>query len=387
LAGRTAVDTRRPRNAAKYGFGLGDEPRRPPSFREADDDDNNRPGTGDRWRGGQRLMRVIPTPTVFAARALPGGIPIVRQHLRAWTGLSHCALDPDATPGDPGLFGPGSATWEVVSQPAQALAGLRAALLQALSAPIVTATNATGAFANDFAGRVARTGAFVQRQNLGSLDEVYRSARKIRAMHRVVTGIGPNDVRYDASDPHQQAWVSMTLTDSFLVMVERYGSGPLSNRRANEFVAEQSTHGALLDPRVDLDEIFTDPDQRTALQEGRLPLPLIVEGELPTTVAGLRERMRTWTGELQITEHTRRLLDAAVRLTGLPAGQRAAIRPLVLATLATVPDGLHDLLAPHSNRLEEQVAAQAMQTPLALFSLLLGPSPALAVAHARVAAR
>lgn len=55
---------------------------------------------------------------------------------------------------------------------------------------------------------------------------------------------------------------------------------------------EQSTHGSLLDPRVDLDAVFDDPDQRAALQAGELPLPLIEEGELPTTVAGLRERMR-----------------------------------------------------------------------------------------------
>jgi uncharacterized protein (DUF2236 family) len=331
-------------------------------------------------------MRTIPTPTLLAARAMPAGIPIIRHQLRAWTGLSQSALDPNATPGDPGLFGPGSPTWEIVGQPAQALAGLRAALLQALSAPIITATDATGSFATDFGGRVARTGAFVQRQNLGSLDEVHRSARRIRAMHRVVSGTGPDDVHYDASDPHQQAWVSMTLTDSFLVMVERYGSGPLSRDRADQFVLEQSTHGALLDPRVNLDEIFADNEQRCALQAGRLALPLIEEGALPTTVDGLRQLMRTWTSDLRITTHTRRLLDAAVSLKGLPTAQRAALRPLILATLATVPDELHDLLAPGSSRFEEYVAAQAVQTPLAVFSLLFGQSPAIACAQARVRA-
>lgn len=331
-------------------------------------------------------MRTIPTPMLLAARAVPGGIPVVRDRLRAWTGLSHSALDPEATPGDPGLFGPGSATWEVVGQPVQVLAGLRAALLQALSAPIVTATSATGTFATDFGGRVARTGAFVQRQNLGSLDEVHRSARRVRAMHRVVTGTGPDGVSYDAGDPHQQAWVSMTLTDSFLVMVERYGSGPLGRDRADQFVAEQSTHGALLDPRVDLDAIFADDDQRRALQAGRLPLPLIDEGALPTTVDELHHLMRTWAGQLLITPHTRRLLDAAVNLTGLGAGQRTVLRPLIRATLATVPDDLHDLLAPGSNRLEEYVAAQAVQTPLALFTLLFGQSPAVNCAAARAGA-
>ena len=267
-----------------------------------------------------------------------------------------------------------------------ALAGLRAALLQALSAPIVTATDATGTFANDFGGRVARTGAFVQRQNFGSMDEVRRSARQVRAIHRTIAGVGPCGVRYDASDPHQQAWVSMTLTDSFLVMFERYGGGALSRRRADRFVAEQSTHGALLDPRVDLEAVFADRERRAALQAGTLPLPLVEEGELPTTVAGLRDRMRAWTRELVVTEHTRKLIDAAVQLKGVPTAQRTAIRPFVLATLATVPGELHDLLAPGQSRLEEHVAAQAVQTPLALFALLFGRGEALAVATARCTA-
>src|SRR3546814_14811857 len=58
--------------------------------------------------------------------------------------------------------------------------------LQALSAPFLTATDHTASFRMDFARRVARTGAFLQKQNLGSMDEVYRSARRVRSMHSVV---------------------------------------------------------------------------------------------------------------------------------------------------------------------------------------------------------
>jgi len=325
---------------------------------------------------------LIPTPMALAARALPHGIPGLRDHLQAHTNLFTTALDPRATPGDPGLFGPGSPTWQLVGQPSQLLAGLRAALLQALSAPIPTATDSTGTFYTDFAGRVARTGAFVQQQNLGSMDEVHRSARRVRAMHRVVKGTADDGVRFDASDPHQQAWVSMTLTDSMLVMAHRYGT-PLSDREADQFVKEQSTHGALLDPRVDLDAVFADPEQRAALQAGVLPLPLIEEGELPTTVRELHARMRSWTDELVITDRTRKLLDATVQLSQVPAPQRSAIRPFMLATLASIPDEWHDLLAPGQSRVSEHIAAQAVQSPLALLQLLYGPSPALAVATAR----
>src|SRR3546814_8396447 len=120
-------------------------------------------------------------------------------------------------------------------------------------------------------------------------------------------------------------------------MAERYGSGRLSTERADQFVREQSTHGALLDPRVDLDAIFRDPARRAALQAGELPLPLIEEGELPTTRSGLQDRMREWTDDLFVTNHTRKLLDATVQLYELPNRQRPILRPFLLAPLAPVP--------------------------------------------------
>lgn len=330
---------------------------------------------------------LLPPPATVVARAMPTGIPFLRDALVQRTGFGRNTLDLDATPGDPGLFGPGSATWEVMGHPSAALAGLRAALLQALSAPIPTATYTTGAFAKDFMGRVGRTGVFVQKQNLGSMDEVYRSARRVRAMHRTVKGVFKDGLEYDASDPHQQAWVSMTLTDSFLVVADRFGPGGLRGTRADEFVREQSTHGALLDPRVDLDAIFEDPEQRAALQAGTLPLPLIEEGELPVTRAGLEEKLRAWADELLITPFTRTLLDGSVQLPQLPGPQRALVRLFLLAVLATVPDHLHDLLAPTERRIEEHLAAEAIQGPLALLQGLFGVSESVVVAERRAAAK
>lgn len=333
-------------------------------------------------------MQLLPSlPTAVVARALPHGLPLLRDQVRKRIGLGRSSLDRDATPGDPGLFGPSSVTWRVVSQPAMTLAGLRAALLQSLSAPIPTATDSTGRFYSDFAGRVARTGAFIQAQNLGSMDEVFRSARRVRAMHRTVKGTAKDGLEYDAGDHHQQAWVSMTLTDSILVATEAFGTGPLRRRDADQFVKEQSIHGALLDPRVDLDAIFADPDQRAALQAGELPLPQIEDGELPTTRDQMRDLMHGWTSELVITPLTRKLIDATVQLSEVPAKQRNLIRPFILATLATVPDEWHELLAPGGNRLEELIASQAIQLPLVLLQALVGPNADIDIARARAAAR
>ena len=168
-------------------------------------------------------------------------------------------------------------------------------------------------------------------------------------------------------------------------MSARYGNGRLPRDRADRFVREQSTHGALLDPRVDLDAIFADPDQRAALQAGELPLPLIEEGELPTTLDQLRDRMDAWTDELVVTDHTRVLIDNAIQVRGVPARQRQVIRPFVLATLATIPDEWHRLLAPNERRVDEHLAAQAILTPFNLVRLFLGRSASLDLAKARVA--
>ena len=312
-------------------------------------------------------MLLLPTPTSLAYRVLPYGIPVVRQEFLDRTGIFKSTLDRNATPGDPGLFGPRSATWELTGHVSIALAGVRAALLQALSVSIPTATHSTGAFYEDFLGRVERTGAFVQAQNLGSMNEVYRTARRVRAMHRVVKGEWKDGTEYDATDPHQTAWVSMTLTDSILVMYERFGRGPVPQHKADEFVRQQSIHDALLDHRVNLDEVFNDPDQRRALQAGTLPLPLIEEGELPTTREQLAVYMQRFTPELSLSRLTRALIDAAV-------------------TLDTMPDEWHDLIAPGSSRLQERLASEAVQLPLALLQAIVGELPSLRIAKARVRA-
>jgi uncharacterized protein (DUF2236 family) len=334
---------------------------------------------------GLPVVSALPTPNAVVARVLPHGIEPLRHEFLHRTGMFRSSIDPDATPGDPGLFGPDSITWSIVGDVSQALAGLRAALLQTLSVPIPTATHSTGMFYDDFLGRVGRTGAFVQAQNLGSMDEVHRSARRVRAMHRVVRGVGDDGTEFDATDPHQTAWVSMTLTESFLVMTERFGRGPVRGAEADEFVRQQSTHAALLDQRVDLDAVFGDPEQCAALRAGELPLPLIDEGELPTTWRQLRDLMDAWTDELSVSRLTRRLLDATVGLEGADERVRSIAQPFMLATLSTMPDEWHELVAPGANRVVEQLSAEAVQYPLAALQAVLGELPAARVARARAA--
>lgn len=339
-------------------------------------------------------MAVTPMPVVngcsatarLGAAAFPDGIPAIRRRTLERTGpYFTSALDAAADAGDPGLFGPESPTWRIMGSAARPMYGFRAALLQTLAAPIPTATEHTGTFTSDFMGRVTRTAAWAQRVNLGSVPEARTSLRRVRAMHRRVKGVGPDGTPFDATDPHLQSWVSMTFTDSMLAVNERFGPVVLTSAQADRLVLGQSTHAALLDERVDIDAILADPDAIAALRSGTYPLVPIVEGSLPITVDGLRSGMAAYTPHLATTELSRALIARTLRLEMFDGLPRLAMRPFVLATLSTIPDELHDLLAPDQCRNTERVVAAALQGPLGLAQAILGRGQPVEVAIERAA--
>jgi len=310
-------------------------------------------------------------PTVgpaAAARVLPSGIPILRRKLLDDLIFYKSGLDDDATPGDPGLFGPGSATWQVMSNAARPLGGTRAGLMQAMLAPVPAAVESTAGFANDLLGRISRTSRFVQQMNLGSIDEVYRGLRRVRAMHRGVQGTSPDGIDFDATDVDLQAWVSMTFTDSLLVANQRFGRRRLDRSEADRFVWEQSLHGALLDERVDLDAIFDDPVRLAAVLSGEELLPSIFDGRLPTTVSEMRAKLASYTSQLSTTPVVTGLVDGTLEeRKALPRWQQPLIDAFVTVALSTLPDELYEIAAPNRARPNERriaLTTQALLTPL-----------------------
>ncbi len=72
---------------------------------------------------------------------------------------------------DTGLFGPGSMTWRVLSEPVMWIAGLRAMYLQALHPRVMKGTWQNTAFAkpDEAWGRFTRTVEFVRVRTYGTL--------------------------------------------------------------------------------------------------------------------------------------------------------------------------------------------------------------------------
>lgn len=163
-------------------------------------------------------------------------------------------------PGDPGLLGPDSVSWTVIGDVAAFVGGIRGLLIQAAHPEVVAGVGDHSRYREDPLGRLSRTSAYVTATTYGAMTEVESAARRVRGIHKHVSGISSRGVPYDAGDPAFSAWVHNALTDSFLSAHLTYGGIELTPSEADSFVAEQTQVGALLgaDPMPETREGLSD---------------------------------------------------------------------------------------------------------------------------------
>lgn len=328
------------------------------------------------------------------ADAAPDGVPGLRRLVGM--GLAGALQDPrpgsdhdDARvehPGDPGLCGPSSASWQVLADVAGLAAGNRALLLQTLHPLAMAGVHDHSAYAEDPFGRLHRTSQWVVAVTFGATPEALQVSRIVRGLHRRVTGTAPGGRPYAASDPELLAWVSMTFTGSLLAADRTFGAHPVDGATADRFVLEQSRVGALLDPRVDLSPYHDDPDAQAALRRWELDLPLLDDGLLPHDVASLQQGLARYDGVLERGPHAREALRF-LRHPGLPAYAMPAYRAIQLGAVATLPHRVRALLGWSWVRGPAAMLARRQAGAL-LTGLRLGTgrSPALRAAERRVQA-
>lgn len=233
------------------------------------------------------------------------------------TGLFAHAEDPLANTldhrGDPGLFGPGSVTWEVMGDPATFVGGIRALMIQAAHPEVVAGVRDHSSYRTDPLGRLSRTSNYVTATSYGAMPEVEAAVAEVRHAHRPVRGRSHRDVAYTAGMPRFAAWVHNSLTDSFLAANQAYGRRPLTTEEADRFVAEQAEIGRLLDAD---------------------PLPLTA-AELSAWVAGHPD-IAPSPGMVEAMEFLQDPpLDLAVRV---------GYRVLAKAAVATIPERIRTVL-------------------------------------------
>ncbi len=144
-------------------------------------------------------------------------------------------------PGDPGLFGPGSATWRVHADPSMLVGGLAALMLQTLHPLAIAGVEEHSNYRDDPLGRLSRTGSFVTGTTYGSTESAERLVKLVRGIHRKVRGTAPDGRPYSADDPDLVTWVHVTEVSSFLRAHQRFTPFPVRGDQADRYFHETAT--------------------------------------------------------------------------------------------------------------------------------------------------
>ena len=130
----------------------------------------------------RRLEKILPSLTES-----PSGVPPINY------------LEPA---GDPGIFGPDSVTWRVLSNPASVFIGGITAVIFELAEPRVRSGvwDHTD-FRRDPARRVRQTGLATMAFTYGSMRDVEALTARVRRLHDRVRGTTPDGQAYQANDP------------------------------------------------------------------------------------------------------------------------------------------------------------------------------------------
>lgn len=325
-------------------------------------------------------MRLRAAP---GAAGLPGARALVRRQLGRVFGPP--SFDPAADPGDPGLCGPGSASWRVIGEPAAIAGGLRALLLQVAHPLAMAGVADHSAFRTDPLARLHRTSSYVTASTFGSTAEALRVAQRVRRVHPHVRGTSPDGRAYRADDPHLLTWVGVALSSSFLAADRRWAPRPLDADARDAFVREQSMISALLDPHVDVDALLADQAAQAELRAGRIALPMLDDGTLPRSDAELTTMLDDFAPELGVNDQGRAALRF-LRWPPLPLSVRGAYLMLYAGAIGS--------LTPRERRALEldvpgpvaHAAVLQAKGLLAAMRAATGVSPNVAAARRRAAA-
>lgn len=323
-------------------------------------------------------------PVVALSGAVPDGLPVVRDGVHAFMRRIFGERRPSpAGDADPGLCGPGSASWRIIAEPAAIAGGVRALLLQTMHPLAMAGVADHSRYADDPLARLRSTSAWVTTATFGTTAEVLDVSRMVRRAHRVVRGVAPDGRPYAAGDPPLLVWVSLALTSSFLAADRLWAPRPVSEADADAFVAEQSRLAALLDERVPLAPLARDPRAGERLRAGDVDLPLL--SDLPVTVDGLVDALDAVAPELAAG---RQALDAVqfLRWPALPTTVRAAYLPLFTGAVGSLASWQRHMLGVPMGRLAARAAVAGAGNLLGLLRSAVGRSPAYDLAVARVAA-
>ncbi len=161
----------------------------------------------------------------------------LQHHIHQLVGFGSGEVDLDS--GDAGLFGPGSAAWQVHGDfTTMMVGGVSALLLQMLHPGALAGVWDHSNFRQDMLGRLRRTAQFVSGTTYGSTVQAERLIGRVRAIHDRVHGTLPDGTPYTANDPVLLTWVHVAEVSSFLAAFLRHRDPTFPGAAQDRYLAE-----------------------------------------------------------------------------------------------------------------------------------------------------
>lgn len=159
--------------------------------------------------------------------------------LRAFPRATDGPVDYDAPSGDPGLFGPDSATWRIHADfPGMLAGGLCALMLQTLHPRALAGVWDHSRFRTDLLGRLRRTTAFIAATSFAPRAAARTLIARVGDIHRLIRGHDAHGRPYAADEPALLTWVHVTEAYGFLEGFRQLAPVPLSPAAEDRYYDE-----------------------------------------------------------------------------------------------------------------------------------------------------
>jgi len=233
-------------------------------------------------------------------------------------------------PGDPGLIGPGSMSWELHSDiGAIGAAGLAAIIMEILHPSVMAGVYTQSSYRTQTFRRAQATFAYVVITTFGNTTAAQRTIARVRQMHEQVKGTTPDGRPYYAMDPALIGWVHTAIPWAIMEAFNRYRR-PMSVAEKNRYLAEQAVIGRLGGA-----------------------------GDIPVTVDQLSDYIEAMRPQLAVNEQTVEFLDflvGAVEGSGRVNKFEQLLRRLSLhASMSLMPEWARRLTSLHHSELAQRL--------------------------------
>ncbi len=289
-------------------------------------------------------------PPLLHRLSQPVTAPIRRWVLGAFP-RGQSGIEYDHPRGDPGWFGPHSATWRVHSEfPGMLAGGLCALMLQTLHPLALAGVYDHSNFRDDLVGRLRRTTAFVAGTTYAPSSEVDALVAKVKRIHAQVRGHSADGRAYSADDPALLTWVHVTEAYGFLQGCRRYCRevpGAVADQYYREYKRVAEALGATDVPasEAEVDAYFARQLPQLRFDARSREVLGVLSGiPLPVPMAGLSRELFLGAGAALLPDWAEAMLER----TGMQRAQARTSARVLRAMTPLFRRALQDGLAPRA---------------------------------------